>query len=351
MILQIHRGAINLWLDPEESQVYHCAVKWLVVAASCLIFFSGCSRPGYVVDETEMGLGSYIRIYARGKTKEKTEKAVRRAFAEMHRLDTLWSIFLDKSEVVQLNRWRKMQVSKETRDLIVKGIALTEETKGAFDITVEPLMRLWGFYDGNYRVPESSDVVETIRRVDYRQVVVCGDSIALGKGVNLDLGGIAVGYAVDRAVAIMESLGLREGLVDAGGDIRVFGERVWRIGVQNPRGEGVVKVLKLKNQAVSTSGDYENFFEVNNRRYCHIFDPRTGYPATRWVAVTVLAPSGLEADVYATALFALGDDGVEILQKRLVNAERKTESTIYGALFFEMQGDSVIVNKIGRVDE
>lgn len=326
-------------------------MKWLLVAASGLIFFSGCSRPGYVVDETEMGFGSYIRICARGKTKEETDKAVHRAFAEMHRLDTLWSIFFDKSEVAQLNRLRKMRVSKETRDLIVKGIAMGEETNGAFDITVEPLMRLWGFYDGSYRVPESTDIVETKKHVDHRQIVVDGDSIILGEGVNLDLGGIAVGYAVDRAVAIMESLGLSEGLVDAGGDIRVFGEKVWRIGVQNPRGEGVVRVLKLKNQAVSTSGDYENFFEVNNKRYCHIVNPKTGYPATRWIAVAVVAPSALEADVYSTTLFACGDDGAEIFRKKQVYSPGKMESTGYAALFFEMQGDSVVVKKVGRINE
>ncbi len=340
-----------MWLDLEEWQVYHCAVKWLLIAASGLIFFSGCSRPGYVVDETEMGFGSYIRIYARGKTKEETDKAVRRAFAEMHRLDTLWSIFFDESEVVQLNRLRKMRVSKETRDLIVKGIAMGEETNGIFDITVEPLMRLWGFYDGSYLVPESSAVKETKKRVDYRRVVIDGDSIVLGKGVNLDLGGIAVGFAVDRAVAIMESVGLVEGLVDAGGDIRVFGQRVWRIGVQNPRGEGVVRVLKLKNQAVSTSGDYENFFEVNNKHYCHIFNPKTGYPATRWIAVTVVAPSALEADAYSTTLFACGDDGAEFFQEKQVSSPGEMESTGYAALFFEMQGDSVVVKKVGRVNE
>ncbi|NPV14534.1 FAD:protein FMN transferase [candidate division WOR-3 bacterium] len=326
-------------------------MKWLLVAASGLIFFSGCSQPGYVVDETEMGFGSYIRICARGKTKEETDKAVHRAFAEMQRLDTLWSIFFDKSEVAQLNRLRKMLVSKETRDLIVKGIAMGEETNGAFDITVEPLMRLWGFYDGNYRVPESTDIVETKKHVDYRQIVVDGDSVILGEGVNLDLGGIAVGYAVDRAVAIMESLGLIEGLVDAGGDIRVFGEKVWRIGVQNPRGEGVVRVLKLKNQAVSTSGDYENFFEVNNKRYCHIVNPKTGYPATRWVAVAVVAPSALEADVYSTTLFACGDDGAKIFRKKQVYLPGEMEYTGYAALLFEMQGDSVVVKKVGRINE
>jgi thiamine biosynthesis lipoprotein len=316
-----------------------------------LMFFCCCSRPVYQVDETEIGFGSYIRIYARGKTKEETYNAVRKAFGEMHRLDTLWSSFLDKSEVVQLNRLRKMRVSEETRNLIDKGKAMGEETAGAFDITVEPLMRLWGFYDRDYRVPESTEVKAMLKRVDYRRVVVSGDSVILGENVNVDLGGIAVGYAVDRAVAIMESAGLSEGLVDAGGDIRVFGNKVWRIGVQNPRGEGIVRVLKLKNQAVSTSGDYENFFEVGDQRYCHIIDPKTGYPVSRWVAVTVLAPNAWEADAYSTVLFSLGDVGREFVSKKQANIQDRGEAAKWGALFFEVQGESVVTKKAGRVDE
>ncbi len=315
------------------------------------MFFCCNSRPVYQVDETEIGFGSYIRICARGKTKEGTYNAVRKAFGEMHRLDTLWSRFLDKSEVAQLNRLRKMRVSEETRNLIDKGKAIGEETAGAFDITVEPLMRLWGFYDRDYRVPESAEVKAMLKRVDYRQVVVSGDSIILGENVNVDFGGIAVGCAVDRAVAILESAGLSEGLVDAGGDIRVFGNKVWRIGVQNPRGGGIVRVLKLKNQAVSTSGDYENFFEVGDQRYCHIIDPKTGYPVSRWVAVTVLAPNAWEADAFSTALFSLGDAGREFVGKKQANIQDRGEAAKWGALFFEVQSESVVTKKAGRVDE
>lgn len=317
------------------------AVQRFLLGTVFFLLVDACSNRIHEVDQTEIGFGSYFRICGRGKKADEVRKTVRRAFAEMHRLDTLWSNFVEKSEVVRLNRARTIPVSAETRNLIEKAIALGAATGGAFDITVEPLVRLWGFYDHSYRLPESPELKNLLRRVDYHQVAVRGDTVVLGDGVNLDLGGVAVGYAVDRIVEILLSGGLSEGLVDAGGDIRVFGDRVWRIGIQHPRREGVIRVLKLKNRAVSTSGDYENFFEVGGRRYCHIIDPKTGYPVSHWVAVTVIAPSALEADAYATALFVLGDNGVELLQAL----------PGVGALFFEVRDNSVVGKEVGLVDE
>ncbi len=267
-----------------------------------------CSRGGYEVDRTEMAFGSYVRIRALGKDSIRVNRTVTEAFAEFHRLDSLWSCFYDGSEVVRLNRARRLMVSSETRDLILKALEIGKRTEGVFDITVEPLMRLWGFFDESYRLPESSEIKKLLPRVGYERVVINGDTVMLGDSVNIDLGGIAVGFAIDRAVALLKANGVQGGLIDAGGDIRVFGERVWRIGVQNPRGEGVVQVLKLKNRAVATSGDYQKFFEKNGRRYCHIIDPRSGYPSDGCVAVTVVAPSALEADAYSTALFVMGHE-------------------------------------------
>ncbi|MGQ9677955.1 MAG: FAD:protein FMN transferase [bacterium] len=333
--------AINLSLDPKDNEVYYCAVKRFLLGTVFFLLVGACSNRIHEVDQTEIGFGSYFRICGRGKKADEVRKTVHQAFAEMHRLDTLWSNFVEKSEVVRLNRVRKMIVSADTRELIEKAVALCAATGGALDITVEPLVRLWGFYDHSYRVPESSELKNLLRRVDYHQVAVRGDTVVLGDGVTLDLGGVAVGYAVDRIVEILLSGGLSEGLVDAGGDIRVFGDRVWRIGVQHPRREGVIRVLKLKNRAVSTSGDYEQFFEVDGRRYCHIINPKTGYPGSHWVAVTVLAPTALEADGYATALFVLEKKGIEVLQ-----AQPQA-----GALFFEAQDDSVIVKEVGLFNE
>ncbi len=305
-----------------------------------LILFSlSCKSRLIEVERTGMVFGSYVRIRVIGENKAELNKAVDKALQEICRLDSLWSLFSDKSEVVRLNRDKKGLVSNETGDLLKKALEFGERTKGVFDITVEPLLRIWGFYDGNYQVPESAIIARVLKDVDYRRVLINGDSVVLGDGVSIDLGGIAVGYAVDRALELLQASGAKQGLIDAGGDIRVFGNKEWRIGVQHPRKEGVLKILKLREQAVSTSGDYEQFFERDGKRFCHIIDPRTGYPARSCVAITVLAATALEADVYATALFVLGvNEGRELLKNQL-----EVE-----AYFFEEMDDSIVMTKVGK---
>lgn len=333
----------RLLLCPLPSVVLRFA---LGVLTSVILF---CSKGRYEVERTELGFGSYIRIRALGKDSTKVEEAVRQVFMELHRLESLWSSFLEESEVVRLNRLRRLVVSPLTQELILKALAVGRKTEGAFDITVEPFIRVWGFFDQNYQVPDSSEIKRLLSRVGYWQITKKGDTVVLGDSVNIDLGGIATGFAVDRAVEMLKALGVREGLVDIGGDIRVLGERVWRIGVQNPRGEGaypgrsrgVVQVLKLKNQAVATSGDYERFFEKDGRHYCHIIDPRSGYPAAGCVAVTVIAPSALEADAYSTAVFVMGPDkGSEWVKREGLGA----------IIFFQREG-SLVKIAVGRCDE
>ncbi len=295
-----------------------------------------CPERVYEVDRTEMGFGSYIRIRALGRDSVAVVKTVNRAFSELHRLDSLLSFFSEESEVVRLNRSRRMVVAPETRVLILKALEIGEKTHGKFDITVEPLMRLWGFYDEKFRVPESSEIAKLLPKVDFHQVEIKGDTVFLNEGVNIDLGGIAVGYAVDRAVEILKEGNVKEGLVDAGGDISVFGEREWRIGIQNPRGEGVLRILKLKNCAVATSGDYEKFFERWGKRYCHILNPKTGYPADAFVSVTVVAATALAADAYSTTVFVMGPD----------EGERWVKEQGLEAVLFRQQGDSLIIREV-----
>lgn len=279
-----------------------------------VLVVAACRRPLVEVDRTEVAFGSYLRLRVSAETGPVAESAATAIFAEMHRLDSLWSSFVATSEIVQLNRQRRMIVSPETRELIEAGKRLGEKTQGGFDITVGPLVSAWGFLDGKHRVPDSVELAGLVRRVDYRRIAVKGDTVTLGNGVMIDLGGIAAGFAVDRAVDVLRAIGVKQGIVDAGGDIRVFGDRIWRIGVQDPRGEGVVRVLRLRNSAVSTSGDYQNFFEQDGMRFCHVINPRTGVPVQGVASVTVVAPTALEADAFSTAVMAMGpDSGLALL--------------------------------------
>jgi len=297
-----------------------------------LSLFLFCLRRACELERSDTVFGSYVRIKVLGENRKMLAQGIDSVLTALHRFDSLWSVFTEKSEVSQLNKYGKFAVSQVTRELIERAKGFGIETGGVFDITVGPLMRLWGFKSGVFRVPDSGEIRRVLKGVGFERVRVLGDSVFLDKNMEIDLGGIAVGFAVDRAVEILQNFGAKAGLIDAGGDIRVFGERDWRLGVQSPRGESLSLVLILRNGAVSTSGDYRRFFEVQGKRYTHIIDPRSGYPADRCVAVTVKAPSCIEADVYATALFVMGPD-----EGRRWLAGHK----VIGAIFYYLSGDSV----------
>jgi thiamine biosynthesis lipoprotein len=312
-------------------------MKRLVI---CFLFLGlGCNQRFTQIEREGRVFGSYVRIKVIGEDGERLNRGVDIVLQGFHRFDSLWSAYSEKSEVSQLNRNLRLKVCPETRVLIERAKGFGKETNGVFDITVGPLMRLWGFRGGSFQVPAESVIRRVRQKVGYERVRVQGDSVVIDPGMEVDLGGIAVGYAIDWAVEVLESFGARSGLVDAGGDIRVFGPREWRVGIQSPRGESLVGVLVLKNQAVSTSGDYRRFFESGGKRFSHIIDPRTGYPAERCAAVTVIARNGVEADVFSTALFVMG---VEESQKFL-----KRRSGVR-AIFYQVKGDSIVRVEVGE---
>ncbi|MGQ9707415.1 MAG: FAD:protein FMN transferase [bacterium] len=313
-------------------------VKGFILCGMVIIGLLSCIRRLNVVERSEVVFGSNLRIKILGEDRNRLTQAADSVLRVLKRFDSLWSVFSESSEVSQLNRNRRLKVSPETRDLIVQALGFGEKTGGVFDITVGPLMKLWGLKEGDFRLPDSAEIRRVLKGVGLKGVVVSGDSVFLNDGTEIDLGGIAVGFAVDRAVMMLKSMGAIEGLIDAGGDIRVFGERNWRIGVQSPRGESLTTVVILRQGAISTSGDYRRFFEIGGRRYSHIVDPRSGYPADRCLAVTVKAPSCVEADVYATALFVMGPDegGRWLMEHKGV-----------GAIFYVFQDDSMVEIRMG----
>jgi thiamine biosynthesis lipoprotein len=189
------------------------------------------------------------------------------------------------------------------------ALHVAERTSGAFDITVQPLMELWGFNTPAPAVPDRAQIEERRRSVNWRNLAIeHGQVVRRNAATRIDLGGIAKGYAVAEAVRVLKDAGIRSALVDAGGDIYAFGRtggRPWRVGIRNPRGEGIIGVLDLCEQSLATSGDYERCFERDGVRYHHILDPATGYPAGGVVSVTVLSSNATLADAWSTALFVL----------------------------------------------
>ncbi len=287
--------------------------------SSVLLVLFGCHGRITPVEQTELLLGTYVRIQLYDINTKKAEVVLQQAFREIARIDTLAGTFVEPGELATINKTGTGRISPELKAIIEHALEVSGLSQGEFDITVYPLEQLWGFYTGNYLLPAQSEIKQALKSVGYTNIVLTGDSIYLRNRARIDLGGIAKGYAVDRACEIIQANGIRTGLVDAGGDIRVFGNKPggkpWRIGIKNPRGEGIIKTVEVSDQAITTSGDYEKCFEIDHSRYHHILDPKTGYPARPAISVTIIGPDALSADALATAVFVLGPErGVKLVE-------------------------------------
>ncbi|TFH48982.1 MAG: FAD:protein FMN transferase, partial [Methanothrix sp.] len=178
----------------------------------------------------------------------------------------------------------------------------------------------WGFTGTPpYRIPAQEEFARWKSLPDDSSILFDddGQTIQTLEGTRIDLGGIAKGYAADRAAEVMRKNGINTGLINAGGDIIAFGDRIWHIGIKHPRKPGTFATIPIKNRAIATSGDYERFFIEDGRRYCHILDPATGRPADRYISATIIADRCADADAWATALFVKGLDSLEkvLIQK------------------------------------
>jgi thiamine biosynthesis lipoprotein len=196
-------------------------------------------------------------------------------------------------------------------DLYQKALRVNRGSAGCFDITVGPLVELWGFPSGAYRVPRPEEIKAVLFLVGMGKIRLEENSLILQPGMKLDWGGIAKGWGVDLATRAVVSLGIRRGFINAGGDLYCWGtnpdRQDWRVGIKNPRQRGYLGVLFVSDIGVATSGDYQRYFEKGGRRYHHIFDPSTGYPAQGKRSVTVIGPETALCDALSTALFVSSD--------------------------------------------
>lgn len=278
-----------------------------------LFLLASCTKDEFAKEERLL-LGTKCSIIVYGKD---PKDALDSAFAEIERMDKLFSSFREDSILSRLNKEGYLKETEETKEvigLIKKAIFFAEKSGGCFDPTVGPLMKLWGFRGGDKRLPSEKEIQETRAYIGYKNIVVEKDGIRLIKG-KIDLGGIAKGYATDRAVYILKTKGIKKALVNAGGNIYGFG-KTWRIGIQDPRDKtNLIGYLKIQDTGVASSGDYERFFIINGKRYSHIMDPRTGYPKQGVIATTVIAKDATTADGLSTALFVMGKDGLKLCEK------------------------------------
>jgi thiamine biosynthesis lipoprotein len=282
-----------------------------------------CSRP-VEIQRVKLLMGTKVEIIAEGKDQESLEKAVNLGFNEIERLEAKLSRFREDSVISKINRSAgvsPVQVDAEVFALIEKAVAVCGDSNGAFDPTILPMMSLWKFTEKDAVVPSDEEIKQRLSLVDCRKIILKKDESLVflpEPGMGIDLGGIAKGYAADRAAEALRKSGVRSGLVNAGGNLTVFGGkgRGTAIGVQDPRRrDQILAKIYLKDSAVSTSGDYERFFIFRGIRYSHIIDPKNGYPAQGEESVTVISQDGTLADAWSTALFVLGsDEGLKMLK-------------------------------------
>lgn len=278
----------------------------------------------------QVSMGTVIEITLVSEDGEAAKKATLQAFQEIKRIEQLMSPWIETSDVSRLNRsagkdWAK--VSPETLEVIQRSQKISGLSEGAFDITIAPLTQLWRKARERGAPPSSEEVKKILDLVSYRNLLIQSDGKAFlkKKGMAIDLGGIAKGYAVDRAFKTLTSLGYKNLIVNAGGDLRAGGlknNQLWSIGIQNPRSpEKVMATISVSDIAVATSGDYEKFFFHQGKRYHHILNPKTGFPVDGCQSVTILSKDGITSDGLATAVFVLGPEKGYTLCQELQGVE------------------------------
>lgn len=262
--------------------------------------------------KTLLAMDTVMSLTAYG---ERAEEAVEAAAEEIQRLDDILSTEKDSSEISQLNAAGSFSVSEDTAQILKKAQEVYESTGGLFDVSIYPLMQLWGFPTQEYHVPTQEELTETLSLVDGSGISLDGDLVTLSEGQKIDLGGIAKGYTSAKIMRIFASYGITSGIVSLGGNVQTLGARTdgtaWQIGIQDPQktedSSSVLLVLETKNQAVITSGGYERYFEENGENYIHILDPRTGYPAdSGLISATIVSEDGMLADALSTSIYIMG---------------------------------------------
>ncbi|MBV8819609.1 MAG: FAD:protein FMN transferase, partial [Acidobacteriaceae bacterium] len=256
-------------------------------------------------------MGSTYTVVIYGEQREKLQAIVAQALEEARRLDHLLSNYLPDSEWSEVNRFaaeRPVPVSRELFDLLSACLEYSKESEGAFDISVGPLMKVWGFYKGSGHLPHRAEVRGALANVGYQNILLDpkNQTVRFSKpGVELDPGGIGKGYAVDKIVDVIKADGIGSALISAAGSSIYAlgappGENGWKLAIKEPKHpRETAATVELKDESLSTSGNYEKYFFAEGKLYSHIMDPRSGYPSEGTLSVSVVAPRTIDSEAWA----------------------------------------------------
>lgn len=267
-------------------------------------------------------MGTEVSVQLWHEDAAEGEQAIAAVFAEIERINQLMSTYIEESRISLINREaarHPVPAGDELYDLIVRSLDISTLTRGAFDITYDSVGQHYDFHERER--PDEATIARELVSINYRLIETDTSNKAIRfaqPGVRINLGGIAKGYAVERGVAILREHGIVNGIVTAGGDSRLLGDRrgkPWVVGVRDPRRDGAIAVrIPLENEAISTSGDYERYFEEEGRRYHHIIQPATGQPANGVHSATIVGPDAVITDALSTSVFVMGvDQGLRLI--------------------------------------
>lgn len=288
--------------------------KLILLSISSAIILSqltGCRENPSQISRTLLGTVVTITI------NDNTPGDFEAAFREIENVQTIFNLYDPESEISIINRTAQSETYKvkpEVFTLIKKSIGISDKTAGAFDITFASTGKLWDFSKDEFTLPDHKTIQNLLPLISYKNVLLndkTGTVKITKAGTKIGLGGIAKGYATGRAVSVLKSRNVKGAIVASAGDIQVIGDNngvPWRTGIKDPRGDSVIGAIDMHDgESVSTSGDYERFRIVNGKRYHHIIDPATGYPAeSGLISVSVFSSDPVLSDAYSTAFFVSG---------------------------------------------
>ncbi len=297
-----------------------------VIILVLILYFSRLFLEPKVIKKSRVLMGTIVNIIIFDRDLKKGEVASELAFQEMKRVERMLSIKDEYSELSRLNQNEDLKfhrVNPEIIFLLKESRRISRLSKGKFSICVGPLVNLWEEKLGEGQIPTEKEIKKILPLVDYRNIEINERNNMVRfrkKGVKINLAAIAKGYAVDQAAKTLRKSGIKNYLVEAGGDLFASGKgsngKDWLIGVKNPRAANILFEFRCTDKGVATSGDYERFKIVNEKRYHHLFDPWSGFPAEKVISVTIIAPSAMTADALATAVFISGEkDGLKLIEK------------------------------------
>lgn len=293
---------------------------WIIIVLFLIGFFiaRNSENSEQFIKRTQILLGTVVEIQIRETDQSKADSAISKAFKEIKRIDNLFSTFKEESPVWEINNSIDTIISIDTEiyNLLVLCDSVTKLSDGCFDVSLNNLWKVWGFDTQSFRLPDKSEIDSALVFSGWNNIkLINHNKIIKRRNVGLNFGAIAKGYAVDKAIDALKNFGINSALVNAGGEVKVMGND-WKVGVQHPRNtKELIEIVNLSDNSIATSGDYEQYFEVDEVRYHHLLNPRTGYPSTGIQSVSIINKSNAFADALATAVFVMGlNDGMRLIE-------------------------------------